>query len=173
MNQKYSLITPYTRVANGVTNVTFSIYSERGVPDFLFIFAERKVTDFDIGNPVISSVEFFGRTNKNKSLCDYLVSEHELWQATRRNSSMASDMSVLQLVGGVLLSRPDLGTLERDEYENLDCFDYDVKVQFINETSEPTLLAHEVTVTLVTIYHDALDLVGPNGKMTFTEERDY
>ena len=174
VDQKYALLTPYTTViSQGSNSATVSIYSERGVPDYIFIFAERKKTYIDVGNPIISGVEFYGRTNKNKSLCNYLFDEHELWHATRRNSHAATSISDLRKVGGVLFSRTDLGTLERDEYEEQDCFDYDVRVQYIDETDSTQLLTEDVTVTVVTIYHNEISLKGPNGKMTFAEEKRY
>ena len=176
IEKRYPLIERHTASADNSNTAIFSIYSERGVPDYLFIFAERQhdgIVEAVVGFPIISGVDFYGRTNNTKSLCNYLFDEHEIWHATRRNSNIGCDLEVLRNVGGVLLSKEDLGTLERDEFSSKDCFDYDIKVLYKNETSDAPVIALDVTITLVTIFEDAIFLKGPNGQMTFAEEKRY
>ena len=88
--------------------------------------------------------------NNDRSLCNYLT-ERELWQATRRNSHVLSSMDELQKIGGVLISKNDLGTLERDEYSQIDCFDYDITVNF--NRGENT---QSVKITLCAIFENKL-----------------
>jgi hypothetical protein len=175
IEKRYPLLTPYIKSANNLT-ATFSIYSERGVPSFIFIFAERQydgVVEHHNTHPIITGVDFFGRTNNQKTLCNYLFDEHEIWHATRRNSNIGVDLNKLRTVGGVLLSREDLGTLERDDFEDRDCFDYDIKVRYKDETTLAPVIALGVEITLVTIFENGIFLTGANGQMTFAEERRY
>ena len=132
------------------------------------------------GRPVVSGLNFFARTNKSRSLCNYMVSKHELWQATRRNSHPETDMlRNHNTVGGVLLGKADLGTLEFDEYTEKDCFDYDIVVTLENENTTAGDVVERVdksiTVTICAIYENGVVLKGGGTNLSFVEikERKY
>jgi hypothetical protein len=177
IDSRYPLFYKYSQTDSTVANTArFSLYIERGVPDYIFVFAE---TQFQEGyvertseNPRIVGVNFFGRVDNNKSLCSYLLDEGELWNATRRNSHPKASMSKLRAIGGVLLNRADLGTLERHNYKKNDCFDFDIQVQYdrshlLNQATLP------VKVHLAVIFEDKLIFQGGVDIMSFFEEERY
>jgi hypothetical protein len=177
MDRRFPLFYKYDQMDSVVANeARFSLYYERGVPDYIFIFAE---TQFETGyiertseKPRIIGVNFFGRVDNNKSLCSYLLSEDELWNATRRNSHPKVSMSKLREIGGVLLNRADLGTLERQDFMKNDCFDYDIQVKYDRShlSNQATL---PVKVHLAVIFEDKLMFVGGVDQMSFFEEQRY
>ena len=187
ISEAYPLFKQYVIQAVGAANPTarVSIYTERGVPDWLFIYAERDfaadVEYIPEGNPMIVGLEVYGRTNKNKALSSYLNDKHEIWQATLRNSHPLQDDDVLTETGGVLISKEDLGTLERDTYSKLDCFDYDLKIYLENEeqgdnesnAQEVTRNAYPITIHVCCIYIDQLYLKGSSTNLSFVEARTY
>lgn len=164
-----------------VPSGTVSIYSERGVPDFLFIYAERNLRDdatfIPSGNPIIAGISFYGRANALKTLgFPYLISKHELWQATLRNAHYQSKAEDLYEIGGCLLSREDLGTMERQNFRLSDPFDYDMKVTLENETGgshEEQLERNldDITLHVCCIYEDSVILKGTAQTLTFLEEK--
>ena len=122
LEEHYPLFQKYKIQVTGSPNPTgiVRVYSDRGVPDWLFVYADRDLSANAVfvpeNNPLISGLEVYGRTNKDKALVTYLKDKHEIWQATLRNAhQLASDDTLLK-VGGVLLSKSDLGTLERHEF---------------------------------------------------------
>ena len=182
---------PFMRQYKGVTRlgldaadtptVTISIYSERGIPDWFFIYAERDFPqDIDyipLGHPIIAGLNFFARANKNRSLCDYMLSKHELWQTTRRNSHPEADLrSLLTEVGGVLIGKADLGTLELDELGRSDCFDYDIAISLENEVDPsgdiPLRVSYPITVTICAIYENGVVLKGGGTRLSFVEIKE-
>jgi len=114
-----------------------SIYVERGVPDYFFVYAERDYpagTAFIAdGHPIVVGFEVYGRTNRNMALSSYLGTKEETWQATLRNSHRLAGVDGMLEVGGALISKEDIGTLERDEFSRVDCFDYEVRIILENE----------------------------------------
>ena len=186
ISEPYPLFKKYiTEVEGGAESATIHIYTERGVPDWLFIFAERDFADdtqyIPEGHPMIVGLEVYGRTNKNKALSSYLNDKHEIWQATLRNAHPLSDDNVLTEIGGVLLSKEDLGTLERDKYSTLDCFDYDLKIYLENEAQgsietnaqEAARNALPITLHVCCIYQDQLYLKGSSTNLSFVESKTY
>jgi hypothetical protein len=178
MDAHYPLLYKYNKTDNEVANqVRFSLYYERGVPDYFFIFAEtlfEGVTDFEMTaeNPRINSINFFGRVNKTKSLCSYLLDEDELWNATRRNSHPKASITELREIGGVLLNHADLGTLERNDFKKNDCFDYDVLVTY-DRSHLKNQATQSVKVHLVAVFEDKLVFQGGVDEMSFFEEARY
>ena len=74
----------------------------------------------------------------------------------------------------MLISKEDLGTLERDEYSTFDNFDYDLKVFIGNEkggtAGEETARNNDsITVHVCCIYLDQLILKGSGTNLTFVE----
>ena len=127
-------------------------------------------------HPKIIGIEFYGRTNKNKALCSYLNDKHEIWQATLRNAHPMADDGPLIETGGVLISKEDVGTLERHDYSTLDNFDYDIKVFIENEDggsyAEETARNNDsITVRVCCIYQDQLLLKGSSGNLSFVEAK--
>ena len=182
--RQYKGVTKLGLTTHDTPTVTISIYSERGIPDWFFIFGERELpihTDYiPEGNPIVSGVNFFHRTNKSRSLCDYMLSKHEVWQATRRNSHPEADMKILlEDVGGVLIGKADLGTLEFDELSNKDCFDYDIVITLENELDTSgnvnARVYQPITVTIAAIYENGVVLKGGGTRLSFVEikERNY
>ena len=132
------------------------------------------------GNPPITGVRFYGRTNRNIALSEYLDSEHELWQATRRNSHPLSDLKEnYNTVGGVLFTQSDLGTLGRDLFRRSDLLDIDMVIKVANE--EPSLYEandsgkrgtrelYPIQVTVAAIYKDGVILRGGGTALSFVE----
>ena len=160
---------------------TVSIYSERGVPDFLFIYAERNLRDdstfIPSGNPIITGLSFYGRANARKTLgFPYLISKHELWQATLMNSHYQIKAEDLYEIGGWLVSREDLGTMERQDFRLSEPFDYDMKVTLENETggsdTEQTQRnTDDITLHVCCIYEDSVILKGTAQNLAFIEEK--
>ena len=178
---QYKGVTPQGLGQHDTPTVTISIYSERGIPDWFFIYAERNLpqdTDhIPDGNPIVAGLNFFARTNKNRSLCDYMLSKHELWQTTRRNSHPEADLkTLLTEVGGVLVGKADLGTLEFDELGRKDCFDYDIAITLENEVDEYGIIddrvANPITVTVVAIYENGVVLKGGGTRLSFVEIKE-
>ena len=125
---------------------------------------------------MIVGIEFYGRTNKYKCLCSYLNDKHEVWQATLRNAHPLADDDPLTETGGVLISKEDIGTLERHDFSTLDNFDYDVKVFLENEdggteAQEIARNADSITLHVCCIYLDQLLLKGSSTNLTFVEAR--
>ena len=78
ITQTYPLFKKYMVIVPGVAapEARVPIYTERGVPDYFFIYADRNFPD-DVewipeDNPMIIGLEVYGRTNKTKKLCGYL-----------------------------------------------------------------------------------------------------
>jgi hypothetical protein len=176
VDQRYPLIYPYSETVDG-DSARFSLYYERGVPDYFFVFAETQFTtkgEIPKANPIISSLNFFGRVNKNKSLCSYMLDEDETWNATRRNSHPLANLETLRDIGGILISRFDIGTLERDEFSKQDCFDMTVEIAINKSGLSTSVQALPVKITLAAVFEDKLVFQGQNGSMSFFEERrDY
>ena len=179
--RQYRGITKSGLGVEDVPEVTISIYSERGIPDWFFIYAERDLPDdidyIPLGHPIVAGVDFFARTNKNRSLCSYMINKHELWQTTRRNSHPEADLSeLLGEVGGVLIGSADLGTLEFDEFGSKDCFDYDVKITLDNEMDTngdiDARAANPINVTVVAIYENGVYLKGGGTSLSFVEIKE-
>ena len=68
INDSYPLFKKHTIQVEGEADPegTISIYYERGVPDFIFIYAERNLTNATFvpeGNPIIAGISFYGRVN--------------------------------------------------------------------------------------------------------------
>jgi hypothetical protein len=140
------------------------------------VFAETQFKDGYVErtseNPRIKGVNFFARVDNTKSLCSYLLDEEQLWNATRRNSHPKASMSKLRAIGGVLLNRADLGTLERDDFQPNDCFDFDIEILFdrthlLNQATLP------VKIHLAVIFEDKLIFQGGVDQMSFFEEKRY
>jgi hypothetical protein len=171
VDRRYPLIYPYFQTVESASEARFTLFYERGVPDYLFIFCETQHTEVVRNSvdsePKITQLNFYGRMNNDRSLCNYLT-ERELWQATRRNSHVLSSMDELQKIGGVLISKNDLGTLERDEYSQIDCFDYDITVNF--NRGENT---QSVKITLCAIFENKLIMQGGYDNLNFVEEKTY
>ena len=171
--------------AGPTPSARISIYTERGVPDYLFIYAERDFTPeveyIPDGHPMIVGLEIYGRTNTSKALSSYLNDKHEIWQATLRNAHVLQDDDVLTEIGGVLISKEDLGSLERDQYSKLDCFDYDLKIVLENEAKgysetgaqETVRNASPITLHVCCIYQDQLILKGSSTNLSFVEGKTY
>ena len=150
---------------------------------FFFIFAERNfpgVNEFiPAGNPVVVGFEVYGRTNRTLPLCSYLATKHEIWQATLRNSNKLAGASELFNIGGALISKEDLGTLERHEFMENDCFDYDVKIILENEAGGTNAQKinretnYSINVTVCTIYEDKMILKGGATNLRFFEAPTY
>ena len=154
-----------------------SIYSERSVPDYLFVFAERLISAnaefIPSGNPIITGIRFRGRANR-RYLSTYLNSKHEVWQATLRNSHYQSKAEDLYKIGGVLISKDDLGTLERDQFNPSDPFDYDVFFTIENEEGgsveeKADRDRDDIRVTVCCIYEDSVILKGGASELAFSE----
>ena len=182
MNEAYPLFKKYTTQIAGAESPKgrVSIYSERGVPDYLFIFADRNLssdaTFIPSGNPIVTGLTVYGRTNKNKALSSYLSNKHEIWQATLRNSHYQSSAEELYQVGGCLISRADLGTLERHNYRLTDPFDYDLLVTLENEEGgtdeqKEDRDADSITLHVCCIYEDSVILKGTAQNLSFSEEK--
>jgi hypothetical protein len=173
IDTRYPLFYKYSKTSTA-DQVQFSLYYERGVPDYFFIFAETQFEgNVDVErtseNPRIVGINFFGRVDNNKSLCSYLLDEDELWNATRRNSHPKALMSKLRAIGGVLINRSDLGTLERHNFKKNDCFDYDILVQY-DRLLHPNI---PVKVHIAVIFEDKLIFQGGVDQMNFFEEKRY
>jgi hypothetical protein len=178
VDQRYPLMYPYRKIIEYPSIAEFSLYFERGVPDYFFVFAETQFTTKGIHiptqNPVVSSINFFARVDKHKSLCSYLLDQDELWNATRRNSHPMVDLDELREIGGVLINRADIGTLERDEFTRQDCLDMTIEVGLDISALSTTIRTMPIKVTLVAIWEDKLMFQGQNGTMSFFEEpREY
>ena len=182
MNNAYPLLKKYSVVVAGATSpeARISIYSERGVPDYLFIFAERNLgsnTEFvPTGNPIISGISFYGTANKNRPLSTYLNSKQEIWQATLRNAHYLCKAEDLYNVGGCLIGRDDLGTLERHDYSVSDPFDYSIRITLENELGGTVLQKttrdlESISVSAYCIYEESVSLKGTAQNLSFTEEK--
>ena len=182
MNDSYPLFKKHSIQIEGSSapTGTVSIYSEKGVPDYLFIYAERNLsktaTYVSDTNPVVVGIKLTGRANKHRALSSYLFSKHELWQATLRNAHYQSKAEDLYTIGGCLISKEDLGTLERHEFTQKDCFDYDIAVSLENEEggSEDQKTdrdADSISLHVCCIYEDSLILQGTAQHLSFSEEQ--
>ena len=130
----------------------------------------------DSGNYQFKGIDFYGRSNKNKSLCSYLNDKHEIWQATLRNAHPLADDDPLTQTGGVLISKEDVGTLERDEFSTHDNFDYDLKIFLENEhggtgAEKAARNANSITLHVCCIYLNQLILKGSSTQLSFVEAR--
>ena len=77
-------------------------------------------------------------------------------------------------IGGVLISKEDLGTLERDQYSPSDNFDYDLKIFLENEAGGnggqlAARNAYSITLHVCCIYSDKLLLKGSGTNLSFVE----
>ena len=128
---------------------------------------------------MVVGLEIYGKTNKTKPLSSYLGDKHEIWQATLRNAHPDADDDPLTETGGVLISKEDLGTLERDEYSSLDNFDYELKIIIENEArgedesevQEAARNNDSITVKVCCIFLDKLLLKGSSTNLSFVEVR--
>ena len=123
---------------------------------------------------MVVGLEIYGRSNKNKKLSSYLNSKHEIWQATLRNAHPMADDVPLKEIGGVLISKEDLGSLERDQFSPADSFDYDLQLFLENEdggTAAQTdaRLDYPITLNVCCIYTDKLLLKGSGTNLSFVE----
>ena len=174
ITQTYPLFKKYMVIVPGVAapEARVPIYTERGLPAYFFIYADRNFPD-DVewipeDNPMIIGLEVYGRTNKTKKLCGYLNDKHEIWQATLRNAHPMADDDPLTEIGGVLISKEDLGSLDREQYSPSDNFDYDLKVFMENESDLPAL-HYDITLHVCCIYLDKLLLKGSGTNLSFVE----
>ena len=183
VSQPYPLIQQHKTHVTGAPNpeTRVSIYTEHSVPDYFFIYAERNYpTDAAYvakNNPIVVGLEIYGRTNKSKALSSYLKDKHEIWQCTLRNSHPLSDDDRLLEGGGVLISKEDVGTLERDQFSSRDNFDYDLRILLENEdggsqetdAQKAARIQYPMTLHVCCIYLDKLLLKGSTTKLSFVE----
>ena len=167
--------------------VRIQIVTERGLPDYFFIHAERQYPQ-DVGyvvagNPIVTGLQIFGRTNRDRALSEYLYDDHEIWQATRRNSHPLSDLATNRAsVGGVLIRRSDLGTLEHDLFRKSDLLDIDMVISVKNEAvsgleinnwvKQGVREQYPIRVTVTSIYENGVMLRGGGTALSFVETRE-
>ena len=158
-----------------------SIRTLYGIPDYIFIYAERIVPDGIAyrleAYPLVKGVDFRFKYS-GKQLAPYLQTEFELWKATRKNATrLTSTEELHNEKGAVFLSKRDIGFWGVDELTREEVLELEVNVTIGQRESPGDEVAPEprfdspVKVKVAFIYEDRVFIAGTADQMKFIKIR--
>jgi hypothetical protein len=173
-----SITTPDAPNANNLT-CTVPIVTEYGIPEFLFVYAERQLPDSipyrpDTYPTIVGLDVRFAYTN-NK-LGKYLGNELELWKAVRKNHHKLKFTKELKdKEGAVLLNATDIGFWGMNRMDKSDIFELNVnvivkpnpKAQNEADATRDIRYGSPMKVTVALIYEDRMFISGTADRISF------
>jgi hypothetical protein len=182
---EFTNTTPQLPVGANDDNITCSIpvVTEYGVPQYLFIYAERQLPDSikyreSKNYPAIVGLDI-RFTYTNNPIGRYLSNELELWKAVRRNHhKLQYTDNLKKFEGAVLLSARDIGFWGMNQMNKGDIFELNVNVivkpreQGTEGTGEPDATRDiryrsPMKVTVALIYEDRMFISGTADRIAF------
>jgi hypothetical protein len=120
--QRYTSLTKHTgeTVAGAVAKAVVMCRSGAIMPDYFFVYAERRDTTGGYSNepPKVVQLEIRRNQQSIRMYHDTVMTKHDILDMTRRNSHPRADQKQLYSdYGGVLISRYDIGTILDDQLD--------------------------------------------------------